>query len=100
MNRREQEVRRLGEDLDETRRKNRKIEERVCEQIEILQTKLEEYKLDHKRHAESLEDDISTKEDVLTNVKLTLEHRMKVLELGCDNEDSSSIEDSSTDGSK
>ena len=54
--RRELEVKKLGTELEETRRKNRSIQEKVAEQIEILQRKLQEYKVEHKQHEESIED--------------------------------------------
>jgi len=79
--RREVEVRKLGDDLIEIRRKNKVIQDKVAEQIQILRQKLEEYKLDHKAQEESLEDEIVTKEDVIANVKESLEIRMKAVEL-------------------
>ena len=65
----------------EIRRKNKVIQNKVAEQIQILQQKLEEYKLDHKSQEESLEDEIVAKEDVIANVKESLEIRMKAVEL-------------------
>ena len=65
----------------EIRRKNKVIQDKVAEQIQILRQKLEEYKLDHKAQEESLEDEIVTKEDVIANVKESLEIRMKAVEL-------------------
>ena len=79
--RREVEVRKLGDDLIEIRRKNKVIQDKVAEQIQILQQKLEEYKLEHKAQEESLEDEIVAKEDVISNVKESLEIRMKAVEL-------------------
>ena len=46
-----------------------------------MQQKLEEYKLEHKAQEESLEDEIVAKEDVISNVKESLEIRMKAVEL-------------------
>lgn len=89
--RREEEVRKLGEDLDDTRKKNRQIQDRVQEQIEILQRKLEEYKLEHKSHEESMEDEIAAKEDVIANVKLSLENRMKLLQMDLGEEGSDTL---------
>ena len=82
--RREIEVKKLGTELEETRRKNRQIQDKVAEQIEILQRKLEEYKVEHKIHEESIEDDITTKEEAIFQVKESLEKRRKTLE--CDEE--------------
>ncbi len=65
----------------EIRRKNKVIQNKVAEQIQILQQKLEEYKLEHKAQEESLEDEIVAKEDVIANVKESLEIRMKAVEL-------------------
>ena len=65
----------------EIRRKNKVIQDKVAEQIQILQQKLEEYKLEHKAQEESLEDEIVAKEDVISNVKESLEIRMKAVEL-------------------
>ena len=79
--RREVEVQKLGDDLIEIRRKNKVIQNKVSEQIQILQQKLEEYKLEHKAQEESLEDEIVAKEDVIANVKESLEIRMKAVEL-------------------
>ena len=84
--RRELEVKKLGTELEETRRKNRSIQEKVAEQIEILQRKLQEYKVEHKQHEESIEDDITTKEEAIFQVKESLEKRRKTLELDCDDE--------------
>ena len=75
------ELRKLGDDLIEIRRKNKVIQDKVAEQIQILQQKLEEYKLEHKAQEESLEDEIVAKEDVISNVKESLEIRMKAVEL-------------------
>ena len=71
----------MGDDLIEIRRKNKVIQDKVAEQIQILQQKLEEYKLEHKAQEESLEDEIVAKEDVISNVKESLEIRMKAVEL-------------------
>merc|ERR1712018_478184 len=65
----------------EMRRKNKVIQDKVAEQIQILQQKLEEYKLEHKAQEESLEDEIVAKEDVISNVKESLEIIMKAVEL-------------------
>ena len=65
----------------EIRRKNKVIQDKVAEQIQILQQKLEEYKLEHKAQEESLEDEIVAKEDIIANVKESLEIRMKAVEL-------------------
>ena len=65
----------------EIRRKNKVIQDKVAEQIQILQQKLEEYKLEHKAQEKSLEDEIVAKEDVISNVKESLEIRMKAVEL-------------------
>ena len=48
VSRREIELRKLGEDLVDIRRKNKMVQDKVKEQMEILQTKLDEYKLEHK----------------------------------------------------
>ena len=48
VSRREVELRKLGEDLVDIRRKNKMVQDKVKEQMEILQTKLDEYKLEHK----------------------------------------------------
>ena len=82
--RREIEVKKLGTELEETRRKNRQIQDKVAEQIEILQRKLEEYKVERKIHEEAIEDDITTKEEAISQVKESLEKRRKTLE--CDEE--------------
>ena len=79
--RREVEVRKMGEDLVEIRRKNRVIQDKVKEQIDVLQRKLEEYKIEHKAQEESLEDEIVAKEDLITSVKQSIEVRMKAIEL-------------------
>ena len=75
------EVRKLGEDLVEIRRKNKVIQDKVKEQIDVLQRKLEEYKIEHKAQEESLEDEIVAKEDLITSVKQSVEFRMKAIEL-------------------
>ena len=75
------EVRKLGEDLVEIRRKNRVIQDKVKEQIDVLQRKLEEYKIEHKAQEESLEDEIVAKEDLITSVKQSIEFRMKGIQL-------------------
>ena len=85
--RRELEVKKLGNELEDTRRKNRQIQDKVQEQIEILQRKLQEYKVEHKQHEEAIEDDITTKEEAIFQVKDSLEKRRKMLEMDCDPED-------------
>ena len=51
--------------------------------MEILQTKLDEYRLEHKAQEESLEDEIQAKEDTIISVKESIEIRMKALDLDC-----------------
>ncbi len=70
--RREQEVRARGESLDDIKRKNRIVQEKVAEQIAHLQMKLDEYKLAHKAEEEALEDEIATMEDTLVEVMETV----------------------------
>merc|ERR1712088_1201440 len=81
VSRREVELRKLGEDLVDIRRKNKMVQDKVKEQMEILQTKLDEYKLEHKAQEESLEDEIQAKEDTIISVKESIEIRMKALDL-------------------
>ena len=81
------EVRKLNTELEETRRKNKQIQEKVTEQIEILQRKLKEYKVEHKEHEDAIEGDLAAKEDAIFNVKESLEKRKKALEIDyCDDE--------------
>ena len=81
MNRREKEVKHLNDLLEDTRRKNLQVHEKIAEQMEILKRKLEEYKLEHKKHEDSIEEDILSKEDLLFNVKDSLERRKKALDI-------------------
>ena len=83
VSRREVELRKLGEDLVDIRRKNKMVQDKVKEQMEILQTKLDEYRLEHKAQEESLEDEIQAKEDTIISVKESIEIRMKALDLDC-----------------
>ncbi len=46
----------------------------------VLQLRLEEYKIKHKEEEETMEDDITSLEDKLLNVKSTLENRIRTLE--------------------
>ena len=59
--RRDKEVEKLNALLSDTKRKNQKVQDKMIEQIEIIKNKLEEYKLDHKTHESSIEDDIGAK---------------------------------------
>ena len=59
--RRDKEIEKLNTLLSETKRKNQKVQDKMIEQIEIIKNKLEEYKLDHKTHESSIEDDIGAK---------------------------------------
>lgn len=81
VSRREEEVRRRNEDLDDRRRKNRMVQDAVSQQIRTLQEKLDEYRVNHKAEEESIEDEISALEDTLSEVKITLEKRRTALEL-------------------
>ena len=85
--RREVEVRKLNTELSETRRKNKQIQDKVAEQIEILQRKLQEYKAEHKQHEDAIEGDLAAKEEAIFNVKESLDKRKKALEIDyCDDE--------------
>jgi len=81
VNRREKEVEKLNALLQDTRRKNQQVQDKVNEQIEILKVKLEEYKLDHKRHESSIEDDIAAKTEKKGQVQSSLDQRKKALEI-------------------
>ena len=81
VDRREKEVKKLNDLLEDTRRKNLQVQEKIAEQMEILKRKLEEYKLEHKKHEDSIEEDILSKEDLLFNVKDSLERRKKGLDI-------------------
>ena len=81
VNRREKEVEKLNALLQDTRRKNQQVQDKVNEQIEILKVKLEEYKLDHKRHESSIEDDITAKTEKKFQVQSSLDQRKKALEI-------------------
>jgi len=81
VNRREKEVEKLNALLQDTRRKNQQVVDKVNEQIEILKVKLEEYKLDHKKHESSIEDDIAAKNEKKSQVQSTLDQRRKALEI-------------------
>ena len=59
--RRDKEIEKLNALLSDTKRKNQKVQDKMIEQIEIIKNKLEEYKLDHKTHESSIEDDIGAK---------------------------------------
>jgi hypothetical protein len=48
--------------------------------IFAFQLRLEEYKIKHKEEEETMEDDITSLEDKLLNVKSTLENRIRTLE--------------------
>jgi len=91
--RREKEVRKLNDLLAETRRKNQLVQDKVQEQIQHLHKMLEEHKAEHQRHEESIENDIIGKEQMLFNVKDSLDKRRKMLEMDEDNQ--SNIEDES-----
>lgn len=78
--RREEEIRRRIEGLDEQKRKNRLVQEAVAEQLKSLEEKLHEYKVRHKADEESVEDEIATLEDTLAEVKVSLERRKRDLE--------------------
>ena len=67
--------------LQDTRRKNQQIQDKVNEQMEILKVKLEEYKLDHKKHEDSIEDDIAAKTEKKGQVQSSLDQRKKALEI-------------------
>merc|ERR1712109_345719 len=71
--RRDKEIEKLNILLQDTRRKN--------EQMEILKVKLEEYKLDHKKHEDSIEDDIAAKTEKKCQVQSSLDQRKKALEI-------------------
>ena len=59
-------------------------------QIKTLNIKLEEYRLDHKKEEEDLEDEISAMEDRLAEVKSDLESRMRDLEIVFEEDDTPS----------
>ena len=68
----------------------------MIEQIEIIKNKLEEYKLDHKTHESSIEDDISAKTEKKGYVQSSLDQRKKAFEIDfqSDNIDSGDQENS------
>eukprot|EP00095_Tigriopus_kingsejongensis_P010270 maker-scaffold494_size155699-snap-gene-0.21 protein:Tk10270 transcript:maker-scaffold494_size155699-snap-gene-0.21-mRNA-1 annotation:"multispecies: rna-binding protein" len=80
VSRREEEVRKRNDELDDQKRKNRMVQEAVAAQIRTLQEKLDEYKISHKSDEESMEDEITTLEDTLTDVKSSLEKRKRALQ--------------------
>ena len=53
-------------------------------QIKTLNHKLEEYRMEHKKEEEDLEDEIASMEDRLADVKSDLESRMRDLEITFD----------------
>ena len=59
-------------------------------QIKVLNHKLEEYRIEHKKEDEALEDEIAAMEDRLAEVKSDLEARMKDLEIQFEQDDSPS----------
>merc|ERR1712223_1272135 len=71
--RRDKEIEKLNILLQDTRRNN--------QQMEILKVKLEEYKLDHKKHEDSIEDDIAAKTEKKCQVQSSLDQRKKALEI-------------------
>lgn len=79
--RRDKEIDKLNALLQDTKRKNQKVQDKVNEQIEILKVKLEEYKVDHKKHESSIEDDIASKNEKKALVQSTLDQRKKALEI-------------------
>jgi len=81
VHRREKEVEKLNALLQDTRRKNQQVQDKMNEQIEILKVKLEEYKMDHKKHESSIEDDISAKTEKKCQVQSSLDQRKKALEI-------------------
>jgi len=81
VHRREKEVEKLNELLQDTRRKNQQVVDKVNEQMDILKVKLEEYKLDHKKHESSIEDDIAAKTEKRCQVQSSLDQRKKALEI-------------------
>ena len=56
-------------------------------QIKVLNMKLEEYRIDHRKEEEDLEDEIGGMEDRLAEVKKDLETRMRDLEVTIDKSD-------------
>jgi len=94
--RRDKEVEKLNALLADTKRKNQKVQDKMIEQIEIIKNKLEEYKLDHKTHESSIEDDIVAKTEKKGYVQSSLDQRKKALEIDfqSDNVDSSDQENS------
>ena len=59
-------------------------------QIKTLNHKLEEYRMEHKKEEEDLEDEIASMEDRLADVKSDLESRMRDLEITFDEDESPS----------
>ena len=57
-------------------------------QIKTLNHKLEEYRMEHKKEEEDLEDEIASMEDRLADVKSDLESRMRDLEITFDEDES------------
>ena len=51
------------------------------EQIEVLKTKLEEYRDDHEQQESSIQDDIISRNDTLSSVQESVERRKKTLEI-------------------
>merc|ERR1719431_1983229 len=81
VHRREKEVEELKELLQDTRQKNQQVVDKVNEEMEILKVKLEEYKLNHKIHESSIEDDIAAKTEKRCQVQSSLDQRKKALEI-------------------
>jgi len=95
--RRDKEIEKLNTLLSDTKRKNQKVQDKMIEQIEIIKNKLEEYKLDHKTHESSIEDDIAAKTEKKGYVQSSLDQRKKALEIDfqSDNVDSSGDQENS-----
>ena len=71
----------LDELHQDTCRKNQEIQSKILEQMEILKRKLDEYKLEHELHENSILEEIATKTDMLSTVQDSLDRRRKTLEL-------------------
>jgi len=75
--RRQQEVEEKKEALSEHQRKNLMIQDKVQEQIKVLNMKLEEYRINHRASEAELETEISQLNDTIAEVQNSLSERIE-----------------------
>jgi len=75
--RRQQEVEEKKEGLAEHQRKNLMIQDKVQEQIKVLNMKLEEYRINHRASEAELENEISQLNDTIAEVQNSLSERIE-----------------------